>query len=479
MKNSKRLLVLAVAAACGAPLAAYATNGMDLEGYGPIATAMGGASMAYDNGTAAMMNNPATLGMMSDGNQLDVALGELSPDVKASFPAMSKSWKSSSDAFFMPAVGWARKNGQLTWGIGAFAQGGMGTQYDNGGPGTAFTQMGIQMAGENPAAISSWRERSEVGVMRLLVPVAYNVNNKLTIGGSVDYVRASMDLQMAMPYSTMSTMMTPGNSVGTITPNAAMGGALTNLGSAGPNGIYGGYFNFSDGSPYTGKTSGAGFAAKIGFTYVVSPALSIGGVYQSATSLGDLTGNGSMSVAYDAAGTASTATMSGKYTIKDFQWPSTYGLGLSYKPTSKWMVAADIKQIQWSEVMKNFKLNFTGNAAAGGAAMDATMYQNWKDQTVIELGGAYAATDAWTLRAGVNLASNPIPDSTINYLFPATVENSYTAGFGYAFSKASEVNFSLTMVPQVSVTGSNASSNQGLKVSHAQTNWQLMYSHRF
>ena len=39
----------------------WATNGMNLEGYGPIATGMGGASMAYDNGTAAMMNNPATL----------------------------------------------------------------------------------------------------------------------------------------------------------------------------------------------------------------------------------------------------------------------------------------------------------------------------------------------------------------------------------------------------------------------------------
>ncbi|NIQ10933.1 MAG: hypothetical protein GWO23_15260, partial [Gammaproteobacteria bacterium] len=62
-------------------MAAHATNGMNLEGYGPIATGMGGASMAYDNGTAAMMNNPATLGLMDDGSRLDVALGNLSPDI--------------------------------------------------------------------------------------------------------------------------------------------------------------------------------------------------------------------------------------------------------------------------------------------------------------------------------------------------------------------------------------------------------------
>ena len=56
---------------------AYATNGMNLEGYGPIATGMGGASMAYDNGNAAVMNNPATLGLRGQGSRLDVALGML------------------------------------------------------------------------------------------------------------------------------------------------------------------------------------------------------------------------------------------------------------------------------------------------------------------------------------------------------------------------------------------------------------------
>jgi len=52
-----------LAAATALPLAA--TNGMNMEGYGPIATAMGGASMAYDNGTAGLINNPATLGIHS------------------------------------------------------------------------------------------------------------------------------------------------------------------------------------------------------------------------------------------------------------------------------------------------------------------------------------------------------------------------------------------------------------------------------
>ena len=54
------LLLVFFALTFGAP-DAYATNGMNLEGYGPIAHGMGGASFGYWNGTAAMMGNPATL----------------------------------------------------------------------------------------------------------------------------------------------------------------------------------------------------------------------------------------------------------------------------------------------------------------------------------------------------------------------------------------------------------------------------------
>ena len=42
---------------------AFATNGMNMEGYGPISTAMGGTASAYENGLGGMMNNPATMGM--------------------------------------------------------------------------------------------------------------------------------------------------------------------------------------------------------------------------------------------------------------------------------------------------------------------------------------------------------------------------------------------------------------------------------
>ena len=108
----------------------------------------------------------------------------------------------------------------------------------------------------------------------------------------------------------------------------------------------------------------------------------------------------------------------------------------------------------------------------GGLEMDLAMPQNWKDQDVIALGAAFQTTKELVLRVGANIADNPVPDSTVNPLFPATIKSSYTLGAGYAFNKVSSVNVSLDYAPKVSVT-----SPAGYTIDHSQTNWQLMYSH--
>src|SRR5512142_3333604 len=140
----------------------HATNGMNMEGYGPVAAAMGGASMAYDNGTAAVMNNPATLGLMKEGHRFDAALGVLAPSVTAKVTGASAD--SAATAFYMPAVGYVRKSGQWAYGAGIFTQGGMGTEY----AGNSFM-----------AAGSGDKVRSEVGVGRFIVPLVYQLDDKI------------------------------------------------------------------------------------------------------------------------------------------------------------------------------------------------------------------------------------------------------------------------------------------------------------
>ena len=365
-----------------APSLAMATNGMVMEGYGPIAAGMGGAAMAYDNGTAALANNPATLGLMADGSRLDVMLGFVGPDLETSMGM----GKSEADAFYMPAIGYVKKRGNLVYGAGIYGQGGMGTEYANG-------------------------DMAQVGVGRVIFPLAYSVNPRFNIGGSVDVVWAGMDL-------------------------------VADLNADGTKDI-----DFKDDSDFTGAAKGYSVAAKLGFTYRLNDALTVGGVYQTAANLPDLKDD--------------------DYKVTGFDMPAMLGLGLAWQASERLMVAADVKDVMWGSSMNTVTIYQNGMVVA-------PFQQDWDDQIVLSLGLAYLFSDAFTGRVGYNHGKNPIPDAFVNYLWPAIMEDHYTAGFGYTFDKQSALNFGLSYVPEVSVTAGS-----GMTIDHSQINWQLMYSHTF
>ncbi|MDH5426229.1 MAG: outer membrane protein transport protein, partial [Gammaproteobacteria bacterium] len=264
---------------------------------------------------------------------------------------------------------------------------------------------------------------------------------------------------------------------------AAFGTVITGMNSV--------RFDFSNDSDYTGEATGAGITGKIGLTYKVNNNLTVGATYHAKTAMDDLeTNNATVSMAVTAdVGWATTGTpsgtfadmtlpLTGKLSVNDFQFPAQIGVGMAYTQ-DKWMFAADVKVIQWADVMDSFRMSFTAdaipsNGGFGGAAFDVEMYQNWEDQTVVQLGGAYKLSSATSLRAGLNSSSNPVPDAYVNPMFPATIENHYTLGVGHALDKTSGIDFSLTIAPEVSVTGGS-----GVTTTHAQTNWQFMYSNKF
>ncbi len=497
MKKSR--IALVVSAALAAPTIAHATNGMNLEGYGPIATGMGGASMAYDNGTAAMMNNPATLGLADEGSRLDIAVGVLSPDIAVSRTGMTDA-DSDATQFVMPAIGWVKNNGKMGYGFGVFAQGGMGTEY----------------AGDTWMSGGTGLENySEVGVGRMLFPFTYKINDAVNFGASIDYVWAGMDLQMMMAGSTMMDMMPTTLNPGASNYMGTMGGTLVNtMGNAIAGGMMNasnplnyGYFDFKNSSPYTGEAMGTGFAGKIGMTFQLSDKLTIGATYHSKTAMSDLEASGA-SVSFNANmddnvldGSYTTAGMAGTYTaatigmtgdiaVVDFQWPSTMGLGVAYQATDKLKVVADVKKVNWSEVMDTFKVKFTPDSTQsnplaqafvdmGGDVMNVSMNQQWDDQTVVSVGASYDVTDAMTVRAGYNTSSNPVPDDYLNPLFPATVETHMTVGLGVAMSDTASIDISVVKSSTADNDITQNGTATGMSVSHSQMNYQVMFSKKF
>lgn len=443
-----------------------ATNGMNMEGYGPVATAMGGASLAYDNGTAAVINNPATLSLMAEQARLDLALGILGPDVSATSPT-GVGADSQATAFYMPAFGYARRSGDLVYGLGIFGQGGMGCEYD----GNSWRGLGFGL--EN---------RTEVSVGRVILPLAWKVSDRLRLGATADFLWAGMDLKMAMSGAQFFDLVNPlsqqyGRASGTIVQGFS--GMMAML-PAGTNVDYA-YFNFANGNRFTGAARGYGYAGKIGLVYEATDRLTLGLTYHNRSNLSDLEASGAqVSFQLDVPGMGKMAqTLTGTMHVNHFEWPAMLGAGLAFRPADGWLLVADVRRVFWEDVMADFTMTFTADQAAGngsfaGQNLDATLYQNWSDQTVVQLGVARQVTDRLTLRAGASLTSDPIPSKFLNCLFPATVERHLTAGFGWKFDDRNSLDASLTYGFEA-----DATNGYGIRISHGQLNTQVMYSHRF
>ncbi|MCU0639395.1 MAG: outer membrane protein transport protein [Candidatus Krumholzibacteria bacterium] len=470
---------------------------MNLEGYGPIAHAMGGASFAYWNGTAAMMGNPATLSFFGDDYWLDIALGFLGPDVDATVttPAGALSAESLSDAFYMPALGFLMRRGSMTYGLGVYSQGGMGTEYADD------SWMSDPSMGANTALENGLVNRSEVGIGRVILPFAIDVHEKFTFGASVDFVWAGMDLQMAMSEAQFRDLANPAaQNIGTASGSMveSFGMMYEPFGGTGISQLYHAYFDFSNDSDFTGEAKGTGFAGKIGLTYNVTPKLTVGATYHTKTFLGDLeTDNATMSMGVNIddgilMGGAPSGNyvdyvmdVSGKISIRDFEWPAMMGVGAALEATDRLMLACDLKLVQWADVMEDFKMSFEAdNAAANGGfagqTLDATLFQKWDDQLVVSLGGAFDVTKELVVRAGYNYGKNPIPDKYLNALFPAIVENHISFGAGYNFTESRAVNVSMTTALSAeSTNGGNGTDIPPVASEHSQFNWQVMFSNGF
>jgi long-chain fatty acid transport protein len=162
--------------------------------------------------------------------------------------------------------------------------------------------------------------------------------------------------------------------------------------------------------------------------------------------------------------------------IRDFQMPAVLNLGVSQRVNDQLTLAADVSRVFWSSVMKDIKVGFV---ADGGGDLNILLPQNYKDQTIL----AWAAPGRWTrwtLRGGLRLAQQALPSSTLFAVIPATPRKHLSAGFGYAVSPSSSVDFAWSHAFQENMdNGSLPNTSAPIRVSHAQDNATLAYTYRF
>lgn len=140
-----------------------------------------------------------------------------------------------------------------------------------------------------------------------------------------------------------------------------------------------------------------------------------------------------------------------------FDVPENYGFGLAYEATPDWTLAADVQTIRYSQVQS------VGNSVARlltGTPLGAANGPGfgWKDVSVLKLGVSHPLRPNLTLRGGVSVASQPVPEAEtfFNVLAPGVITKHLTLGATWATTGGGEVTGFLAHGLGETVNGTNA-----------------------
>ena len=397
---------------------AGATNGMDMIGYGTRSIGMGGADVAIEGDAGNVSGNPAAVSEASPSSA-NIGLTLLSPtmSVKHYTPAGLDSVDGEAQYFPMPQIGYVHRLKDSPLAVGFGL-------YAQGG-------MGVDFQGLQTGMGTTDELTSQVSFMRFNPLVSYKVNENLSLGGT-----------LMVGYSMCEF---------SVYPDSPGGMDVSGLKSF-------------------------GFAGRVGAQYKVGQMVRFGATYTSESTIklddGTATLNygGGMKVDYDAA-------------LEDFTWPQEFEAGVAVTPAKGLTVAADVKWINWAAAIDQPKLKLSNPDAAvppGSDSITNTFDMAWEDQWVYAIGVEYALNPTHTLRAGYNFGKSPVPDANLSPLFPATVEQHVTLGYGLTLGQWG-INLAYEHAFENTQVNNNAASmfGAGTEVSHSQNTVSLDATYRY
>lgn len=371
---TRRMLVSSLLLGSLAVPAAFATNGMNLIGYGTCSALLAGGRMGNVNPTA-MVGNPALLASV-DRPMLCASLTLLMPTLSYKDAANPDGVDGEAQTFPLPYIGYARPMGDK-WVVGVcgYAQGGMGVDFQD----------------VNTAFGSRDDLYSNVAYMRGTAGFGYKASERTQIGLSVSLGYAMLDFDY-FP--------------NTLAPDMNMDGMPDFIGMSAKDLTSFGY-NARLGFASRSEDGRFGFGAWFGTKADVA------------------FDNGTLTFATDLPGGANDFDLK----FKDFSWPAEIGASMLYKVTPRWTVLADLVNYAWSGAVDAPYMQ-TGNEMVD--SMLPPFQMKWQDRTAVSVSSKVKLTQKAVLLLGFNHAASPIKDNYLNALFPAIVEDHVTAGLRYS-----------------------------------------------
>jgi long-chain fatty acid transport protein len=312
--------------------------------------------------------NPGAIG--ENRNQIAIGVFGLMP--KAQY--LDASTQITTDAVaqtFTPfaAYGTYGLNKKITLGLGAYTPFGSGIKYPTGWTGRyILTEIGLQTVFLQPT-------------------VSYSINSNLSLGAGFIYAIGNVNLQNDIP---------------------VQGQNITEPGHV----------------ALKGHANGMGMNAGV---YYKKNKLSAGLVYRSKLGMSVSNGTNTFTnIPFSAASSFPSGTFSSTLNL-----PGEIGLGIGYKISDKFLIAADFNYTMWN-VYDTLKFDFATNTSSVADVASARLYE---DASAFKLGAQYAVNKKTNLRAGAFYDMTPIQDNYVSPELPDNDKTGLTFGASYKTSE--------------------------------------------
>lgn len=451
----QRLKLSTLAVLMAASPFARATDVFHLEGIGAVSRGMGGTAVAHDVGPGGMLTNPATLSLSQDENQAMVGLDLVTTDIKVKNRSTGETVESSTHSnnrgpYLAPELAFTKRIGNFSVGLGAFAQGGLGTEYGRG------SFLSRDTAGSDTGLGNS----SRLLVLDIPLAASYKVNESLAFGASLDAMWQGLNLDLLLGADQVGSLIGAGRVSGALLP--VLGGIPS---------LQGAHFSLTRNRPLESGVDAWGYAGRVGMIYKLTPQTIAGASYTFKSQIGDMKGGATLTAI---SGTLGQIPLTGRIAIQDFQAPAKLDVGFSHDLSPEWKVALDVSRVFWKDVMKDIKVSFV---ADGGGDLNILLPQNYKDQTILALGTSYVLSPQWTVRAGARFATQALQNDTLFAVIPATPTKHGSLGFTYAISKNSRIDFAYSHAFREKMNNSSQPNTSApIEVIHSQNNATINYA---
>lgn len=396
-----------------------------------LGRAFAGEAAIADN-AATLARNPASLSMLETAN-FTGGVSYIAPDVEVDFWKQGARYKSevtseseAAPTALVPNVFYSRPlNDKWTWGIGAYADFGLASDYSD-----ATNEKFGEIAGD-----------TAVSVVNINNSIAYELNEQLTLGASASILMAHAELNR---YSDLAKLA-PNNTTGS-NKLASMSG------------------------------DGFGFGYKLGALYELNENHRWGIGYTGATDI-DMEGKFSgLQLNTDNGALDYLVDIDGELTLS---LPSLMEISGYHQVTKDIAVHYSWVRIGWSVFEEILATSPNGECSNAGQNDNECMRkpEEWKDSNRYSIGATYNISPSLVVRAGWALDETPT-DEHVTASIPDSDRNWYTTGVSY-IADQHIVDFGFAYIEGEN-TGSHLEDGSYFEVTKSTAMiYSLQYTYRF